>query len=154
MIPGGPGPLVNHPVVVGLDAEESQFLVGRLVKRLPAEPGERREAQGGEDAVAVHVLQSGERVITSRAHVLVTHRGRGELLLLPAGGGREADSGETPPLVDPGFPLIVRDDVGGGLLEALGDAVLPDARWLDHVVVNGNQPVQAVVHASTFFTFS
>src|SRR5688572_8420291 len=44
-------PLLNHPVVVGLDAGESELLVCRLEKRLATEPRKGREAEGRFDVV-------------------------------------------------------------------------------------------------------
>ncbi len=66
-------PFVDHPVVVCLHARKAQVAVAALVERLPAEPGKRREAQGGLGVVGVHVGQSGRPVVTAWPHVLVGH---------------------------------------------------------------------------------
>ena len=51
-------PLVDHPVVVGLNAQQGQFLVLPLKKRLPAEPGQHvRETERGVNVVSRHVGQ-------------------------------------------------------------------------------------------------
>src|SRR4051794_8757744 len=51
-------PLVDHPVVVGVDTRLGDVLVLGLGERLPAEPWERRERQGCLDMVHLHVLDT------------------------------------------------------------------------------------------------
>ena len=60
-------PFVDHPVVVGLHAQQGQLSVLGFVEHLTAEAGEGREAQRGQHAGPVHVLQAGHRVVAARA---------------------------------------------------------------------------------------
>ncbi len=60
-------PVVDHPVVVGLHAEQGQLLVLRLVEGLTAEAGEGREAEGRLEVVGVHVLEPGLHLVANRA---------------------------------------------------------------------------------------
>jgi hypothetical protein len=46
-------PLVDHPVVVGLHAQQRQFFVGCLEECLSAKPGEGREGQTGVGVVGL-----------------------------------------------------------------------------------------------------
>ena len=57
-LPRARAPLVDHPVVVGLHAQEREVLVLALEERLAAEAGERvGEADGRLDVVGRHVLE-------------------------------------------------------------------------------------------------
>ena len=55
---GARAPLVEHPVVVRLDAEVAELLVLALGERLAAEAREAREHERRLDVVHVHVLEA------------------------------------------------------------------------------------------------
>ena len=88
-------PLVDHPVVVGLQADEAELPVARLHEQLAAEPGEGREAQRREDPGLVHVLEARLRVVAARAHLAVGERLGAELLLRLARHRAEARARDT-----------------------------------------------------------
>ena len=83
---GGAAPLLDEPVVVDLEALEAELAVARLHEQLAAEPGDRGEAERGEDAGPVHVLEAGHRVVATRAASRSTGSGSGlnSSLVLPA----------------------------------------------------------------------
>ena len=56
---GRAAPLLDHPVVVGLDAQQGELLVLGLGEGLAAEARERREAERRLEVVDVHVLEPG-----------------------------------------------------------------------------------------------
>ena len=72
---GAAAPLVDHPVVVDLEAEQGEVLVGSLGEALP---GEAREGVRVVDPdllmVGVHVGQAGRLVVGPGAEVLVDGR--------------------------------------------------------------------------------
>ncbi len=152
-------PLVDHPVVVGLDAEVGEFLVLGLGETLPAESDERRrETQRRLGVVDVHVLETGVAVPTALAHLLI---GDGENLHLAAReSGRRLDAGqgdlkilELPPValetVLIGFEgEHSTDEVHRALLpqgcrpsvsERLWESIHPHVGRFDHVIVNGDE---------------
>ena len=63
--PAAAAPLLDHPVVVGLDAEQGELLVLAPQEDLPAEARVVREAQLGLDAVEVHVGEARRRAASS-----------------------------------------------------------------------------------------
>ena len=73
-------PLLDHPVVVGLHAEQPELPVLGLGEGLAAEAGERREAQRRLDVVGVHVLEPGLHLVGARAHLLVGDALHGHLV--------------------------------------------------------------------------
>jgi hypothetical protein len=81
-------PLVDHPVVVDLHAQERELLVLALEERLTAEAGKDvREADRDLDVVGVHVGQSLHLVVATGEDVVVG--ARFVLHHLGADGGRE-----------------------------------------------------------------
>src|SRR5438477_269913 len=73
-------PLFEHPVVVSLNAEESEIAIGSFVEHLPAKPWERREAQRRKDTGAVHVVETRHGVVAPGPHLVVGDRLEAELL--------------------------------------------------------------------------
>ena len=71
----GVAPLLDHPVVVGLDARERELHVVGLLEGLAAEPRERRERQRPVDPVELEVLLALLGVPAAGAHVVVGDRG-------------------------------------------------------------------------------
>ena len=70
----GRAPLVEHPVVPGLDARERELFVVGFEEPVPAEARERREQQLGPHAVFVHGAYAFVDVVRARDHVLVAAR--------------------------------------------------------------------------------
>ena len=64
-------PLVDHPVVVGPHALETELLVVALRQSLTAETNPGREAQGCLYVVAIHVGQAGLELPRPRDHLVV-----------------------------------------------------------------------------------
>ena len=89
---GTAAPLVDHPVVVDLDARQREFLVLTLEERLAAEAGEHvREADRGVDVVGVHV---GEALgLVEAAGADLVERERLVVEDLEADRGREPGNG-------------------------------------------------------------
>ena len=70
-------PLVDHEVVVGPDAGQRELAVRALLQEPGAgEAGEGREAELRPDAVAVHVLDPGRRVVAAGEHLGERDRSR------------------------------------------------------------------------------
>ena len=132
-------PLVDHPVVVGLHAEERELLVLGLPEDLTAEPGERREAERPEDPGAVHVHDTCDRVVRRRPHLRVGHGKRRELFLALPGRYRQPRRGHPLVLV---HPRVVGEHPRADVAVLRGEPVDPDVRRLDHVVVDRDQPVE------------
>ncbi len=154
-----PGPLLDHPVVVGPDAGQPEVLVLGLGEGLPAEPGEGGEGQRTLDSVDVHVRQPLDRVVAAWAH-LVVGDGRGRhLVTIEAHRGQVALVRDDQIAVDPAVRLgsvvvpveLVRRataiahpgqaatlDVGlvGVVLELLRQPPIEQMRRFDDVVVD------------------
>ena len=116
---GGRAPLLDHPVVVRLDAGEAELLVLALVERLAAEAGEGRERQRAVRVVEGQVLDALVTVPAALAHLVVRDGGHGHL-------GAVEDE----------FPLVVLGDRGA----RDGDELLVDVDELV-VVVPGVAPL-------------
>ena len=164
--PRVPAPLLDHPVVVGLHAEQPQLLVLGLGEGLAAEAGEGREAQRRLDVVGVHVVEPGLDLVGARAHVLVGDALHRHLVAGHADGGVDAQQRPLEVLV---VPPVDRYALGTGLDLQLpapeldlghgrphdprpdlgvlrGEAVLPDVGWLDDVVVDRDDLRQGLRH--------
>ena len=155
-----PAPLLDHPVVVGLDAQEGQLLVLGLGEGLAAEPGEGREAQRGLEVVDVHVLEPGLDLVGTGSHVLVGDAAHGhlvaghadgrvdpeqralEVLVVPPVGGESLRAGDHGELAaDEGdLPHRGPDDPGPDVVVLLRQAVHPHIGRLHYVVVDGDDP--------------
>ncbi len=70
----GVAPVVQVPVVVGLDGGQRHAAVGVALEALPGETRERREAQGAQHAVGIHVIHARLDIPGAAAHVLVAER--------------------------------------------------------------------------------
>ena len=159
-------PLLDHPVVVGLHAEQPELLVLGLGEGLAAEAGEGREAQRRLDVVGVHVLEPGLHLVGARAHVLVGDALHGHFFAGNPDGGVDPEQRPLELLV---VPPVHRDaasarldleraaaelDLGHGRphnprshLEVLGgEAVLPHVGRFDHVVVDRDDHRQGLRH--------
>jgi hypothetical protein len=159
----GTAPLVDHPVVVGLDAQQGEVLVAGFEERLAAEAREAREAQRGLDVVYVHVREPGLRLPAPAPHLVVGDGDDLHLVAGEAGRGRQSGLGDLLVLVDP--PVAQRTVVGRLVREHAADeghvasplhhprarvAVLggqprlPHVGRLDHVVVHRDDARQVV----------
>ena len=156
----GPAPLLDHPVVVGLDAQERELLVLGLGEGLAAEAGEGREAQRRLEVVDVHVLEPGLDLVGARAHVLVGHAPHGHLvaghadggvdpqqralqvLVVPPVGGKALRAGHHGELAaDEGdLPHRGTNDPRPHVVILLRKAVHPHVGRFHHVVVYGDDP--------------
>ena len=134
-------PLVDVPVVVGLEHDQRQLLVAGLGERAGVEAGHRGEAHRREHAVDVHVAHALVHVEAAGPQLGERARVEAPLLARPADGRRHAERRRGAlalehPLVD---ALRVADDLRH-LVEPLGrDVVLVHVGWLDHVVVDADQ---------------
>ncbi len=157
---GRAAPLVEHPVVVGLHAQECEVSIVRLEEGLPAEAWERREREAGLRPVGVHVLDAGLRVEAPRPH-LVERDGRDlDLVAVESHRGRQARERVDQIFVE---PPVTHRAVGARRVAELpsderhlperrahrprpdvlvlgGQSVLPDAGRLDDVIVDGDDP--------------
>ncbi len=98
---GSGAPLVDDPVVVGLDAPQRQPAIAGLVEHLAAEAGHVREAQGSLHEVLIHVVDAGHRVVAARPHIGVGDRVGVVLVHGNAGAGHHLRDGLGQILVDP-----------------------------------------------------
>ena len=139
-------PLVDDPVVVGLEHHQRQLLVARLGERARVEAGHGREAHRREHAVGVHVAHALVDVPATGAQLGERAGVEAPLLTRPTHGGGHAEGRRGAltlerPLVD---ALRVADDLRR-LVEPLGgQVVLVHVGRLDHVVVDAHQ--DHVVH--------
>ena len=109
--------------------------------------------------VEVHVGQPGLGVVAARSHLVVVDGAHPPLVGRVAGAGVEhlvaphqilvhpevglgavAAHAEDLVAVDPFHLVAVAHDLGAAVAELLGEALLPDVGWLDHVIVDGDDP--------------
>jgi hypothetical protein len=62
-------PLLDHPVIVGSDAKEREFLIWRVQESLAGESREVGKAEAGLYPGYVHILQALGRVVAAAPHV-------------------------------------------------------------------------------------
>ena len=152
----GPAPLLDHPVVVGLHAEQGELLVLGFGEGLAAEAREGREAERRLEVVGVHVLEPGRDLVGAGTHVLVGDALHGHLVAGHADGRVDAEQRALQVLV---VPPVGRGALGAGLDGELAadegdlahrgpddpradvvvlrrEPVHPDVGRLDHVVVD------------------
>jgi hypothetical protein len=168
--PGVAAPLLDHPVVVGLDAREAEVLVVDLGERLTAEARKGREAQRGVDPVQIHVLESRLRLVAARSHLVVRDRRHRHVVAVEADGRHvplvDVDEVAEDPTVGLRSArverLLVRaapdvahraDSTAFGARACVAPARreprLPEVRRLHHVVVDADDLGQCTrVHAS------
>src|ERR1700735_4913748 len=137
----GPAPLVDVEVVPRLHAQRGELLVVGAEERAPAEAGERREAERRLLAVQVHVLHPRGGVVAAGDHVLVADRVQAPLLAWLARDGIEPDGREDLAVVVPQVHTVDFLDPRRLVAELSGYAVLPHARVLDEVVIDGHDLV-------------
>ena len=156
----GPAPLIDHPVVVGLDAQEGELLVLGLGEGLTAEPREGGEAERGLEVVGVHVLEPGLHLVGARSHVLIGDAPHGhlvaghpdggvdpeqrslEVLVVPPVGGEPFGAGHHGELAaDEGdLPHRGPHDPGADVVVLLRETIHPHVGRLNYVVVDGDDP--------------
>src|SRR5947199_7632324 len=107
-------PLVEHPVVVRLDAQVRELHVLGFHERLPAKARERRERQRRLDPVDVHVLEARLRVETTRAHLLIRDRSDLDLVTVEPDGRTQPRLRDLlvlvmPPVAGVALALLVRE---------------------------------------------
>ena len=127
-------PLLDHPVVVGLDAREPEFEVVALLERLAAEARERREGERAVHPVALEVGDAGVAVVAAGNHVFVGRRHHLHLravedrLVLGAGDGLLGDRHELLLHVD---DAVLVDPVVAPFAGGVDVVRVPSARHVD-----------------------
>ena len=139
----GAGPLVEVPVVGRPDHGPGQLRVAypELVT-LTGKAGQRgREADGGVDAVEVHVVHPGVDVVGAAAHLVEAGRIEGALMQRLAHDGVEPDLVVLLPVVEPVLrpSAVIDHHPGGPIGEALRHPPLEHVGWFDQMVVDRDQ---------------
>ena len=158
---GAGAPLVDHPVVVGLHAQQGQLLVVGLHEGLAAEAGEHGKAHGSLDMVEVHVVETGLLLPAAGTHLLVVDGPGVDLLLGVARRRAQPGEGSLEVLVEPEihhplhiavhpYRLVVDDDQvfpdglahhpGAHVQILAGQAVGPQRGRLHDVIVHRDDP--------------
>ena len=143
----GAAPLVDVPVVVGLEQGQGDGLVVVLGPQLAGEPGHRREVERPEHAVGVHVAHPLDVVVATGAHLGERLGVEAVLGGRAAGDGVEADVGQLGAVVGPHVDAVVALDQLRRLVPVLGRQVrVPHAARLDDVVVDRDQDEVVQLH--------
>ena len=155
-------PLLDHPVVVGVDALEPDLTVLRLGEGLAAEAGERGEGERLLDMVDVHVEQAELGVPAPLTHLVVADGRERHVVAGKAHRGHVALVGVHVALVEPdvahvagpvfGVDLVlvveaalVQEaadamtlDLGAFVAVLLGEPGLPEVGRLDHMIIDAD----------------
>src|SRR3954454_3031717 len=145
-------PLVDVPVVVGLDDREREVLVGGGGEETSREAGERREVQRAEHAARVHVLHALVHVPAPAPHLLVRHGLDAVLLAGPAGDGVEAHVRHGLVVEHPDVVADVGvDDLRCAVAVALRDVGVEERGRLHEVVVDTHEDERVGLHGAMSF---
>ena len=128
-----------------LQTLEPEFPVAGLHEQLPAKPRQGRKAQRCKHTGAVHILQTRLGVVTTWPHLRVIQRFGAELLLGLADDRAQSRAWHPLAVVDPDVHAVVVDLHVRRTVSVLGgNAVDPQIRRLEDVVVDRDQPVQVI----------
>lgn len=141
-------PLVDVPVVVGRHHHQGDVFAGHVeVPR--GEPGERREAHRGQDAVAVHVANPLVHVVHARTHLGEPGGVPAPLLGRPRHHGVQAGHALRAALVHPLVDALVVGDDDRRLRLVLGRNMVEEhVGRFHHVVIDAHQDQVVDVHPS------
>ena len=128
---GVAAPLLDHPVVVGVDARLAELAVLGLGEGLAAEPRERREAERRLHVVHLHVLDARLRLVAARPHLVVGDRRHRHVVAVEAHRRDVALVDVDEVLVDPAVGLRALGIEGLLVLAAADVLHLADAAALD-----------------------
>ncbi len=143
----GTAPVVDVPVVVGLQHDEGQVFVLRLLERATAEAGHAGETHGRQHSVPVHVTYPLVDVVGAGTHLGMSGRVESPLLLRPGHHRVEPDHRHLLVLVDPlVLALFVVHDVRGLVHVAGRQVSLEHVRRLNDVIVDADQDHVVRVH--------
>ncbi|MNR10053.1 hypothetical protein D3C85_1262830 [compost metagenome] len=131
-------PVVQVPVVVGLDRRQGHGSVRVILEALAGEAGKGREAQRAEDAVGAHVVDPRLDVPGAAAHLLVTQRLHAVFLFRPADHGIEAHIAGGLLLEYPDVAPSMLFDMWLTALEALRHVPVEGSGRFDSVVVDAD----------------
>ncbi|MNF85122.1 hypothetical protein D3C84_675080 [compost metagenome] len=135
----GIAPVMQVPVVVGLDRRQGYRTVGMHLETLASKAGESRKAQRTEHAIGVHVIDTVADVPGATAHLVVAQRLHAVLLLGPADHRIEAHVAGSLLLENPYITLSALDDMRLASLEA-GRHVASKGIWrLDCVIIDADE---------------
>jgi hypothetical protein len=133
-------PLVDVPVVVGLDHHEVDLGIGTLVEHLPGEPRPVREVEAREITAGRHVEDAGVDLVAPRTHLVVRDRIDVEVLGRLARHRVEAEVAAlhvaVPPLLAAG---VVGDDTRRELAVLLRHVAVEHVGRLAYVVVDTDE---------------
>ncbi len=136
----GAAPLVDVPVVVGLEHHQREGRVtrlGRLLEGPAAEAGEGGEAHRRQDAVAVHVPDPLVDVVGAGPHLRQRRGVHAPLLLRPGHDAVQAHHAHGGVLEDPLLePVGVTDQLGCLVLVLRRHVPVEHVGWLDEMVVD------------------
>ena len=110
----GAAPLFDHPVVVGLHAQQREVTVFRLQERLAAEPWKIGKAQRRFGPIAIHVDEPLGHVVATGSHVLEGGTGHRHVVAGSTGGGDRSFERLREILV---HPVVHQGTVGAGPLD-------------------------------------
>ena len=143
-------PLVDVPIVVGLDHHQVDVAVGALVEDLAREAGEIGEVQTRQLAAGVHIAYPLVDVETPRAHLVVA---RGVDVVHFARFARDGVQAHVPAADLAVVPLLdavgLEDHPRGEVPVLRGDVCVEHVRGLGDVIVHADQDQIVLVHCGT-----
>ncbi len=145
----GAAPLLDVPVVVGLEQGAPEVFVIGAGEQLPGEAGDRAEAHGSEHAIGIHVLDPLVHVEAPGPHLRPRRRLEPVLVRRSAGHRVEADVHHLCAEELPDLGAIRLDHVARGLIPDLRRGPpFEQMRWLHHMVVHAHQDQVVDLHAA------
>jgi hypothetical protein len=144
-------PLVDVPVVVGLDHHEVDLGIRPLVEHLPGEPGPVGEVEPREHPAGRHVAHALVHVVAPGAHLVVGQRVHVEELGGLAGHRIQPEIATADVAVPPLLrAVLLGHDAGHVLAVLLRDVGLEHVGRLTDVVVDTHQDHVVAAHGCSF----
>src|SRR5690606_18426863 len=142
-------PVVQMPVVVGLDRGQGHCAIRMILETLTGKTRERREAQGTEHAVSVHVVNTIRHAPGAAAHLVIAQRLHAVLFFWSANYRVQAHVAGGLLFENPHIAFAALDDMGLAPFEALRHVASKGVWWLDGMVINADENEIFNLHCSS-----
>src|ERR1700728_2547611 len=132
-------PILQMPVVIGLNDRERDFAVRNALKSLARKPRKCRKAQGAKHSIDIHVVHPGFYIPGAAAHVLIGERFHAVFFLRPPDDGIKSHIACGAVLEYPDVAALPLLYDGFTSLEAGRHVTCKGIGRFDHMIVHTNE---------------